>query len=209
MKFFICFLLFVLNINAEAARSPEERKALFQGATERLKASGIESRVPKVGDKFPELTLGEKKVSEWLKSGPLVVTFYRGGWCPYCVSQLKELDTALSQLKEKKANLVAISPETPGEVRKTQKKNDLDFVLLSDKDNALARKLDLVFKVEDDVEEEYRGFGINLEKSQGNRKNELPVPATFVVGTDGKIKYVFADADYTKRAKVEDILKAL
>lgn len=209
MKTTILILIALLSLNLFAARSKEERKALFQKATQELKETGIEKRIFKKGDKFPDLTLGNKKVSEWLKMGPVVVTFYRGGWCPYCVQQLKEMDQALDKLKDKKTTLIAISPESSNEVRKTKSKNNLDFLLLSDKGNELARKLNLVFKVDDEVAKEYKALGIDLEKSQDNKKNELPVPATFVIREGNIISYVFADADYAKRAPLSDILNAL
>ncbi|MBY0517571.1 MAG: AhpC/TSA family protein [Bacteriovoracaceae bacterium] len=201
--------LLFFSVSTFASRTAEERKTIFQNATERLKESGIENKIPKTGDTFPDLKLGEKKVSEWISSGPLVVTFYRGGWCPYCVKQLKEINQSISSLKSLKANLIAISPEKENEVRKTKNKNNLDFLLLSDNKNQLARRLHLVFKVNNDVVTEYKALGIDLEESQGNKAYELPIPATFVISKNRKIIYAFADADYTKRAVVNDIIDAI
>jgi peroxiredoxin len=205
----LSFLLVFASFTASAELSKEERKALFAGATERLKNSGIEQKAPKVGEAFPDVTVGGKKISEWVKGGSLVLTFYRGGWCPYCVKQLKEINESLSKISTSKTQLVAIAPETEMEVQKTKKKNDLNFPMFSDKDNKLARELGIVFKVEDAVEAEYKGFGIDLAASQGNSRNELPIPATFVIGQDQKVKFAFVDADYTKRAATSDIIKSL
>lgn len=208
-KILILILILVASFALHAERSKEERKALFRKATQELKDSGIEKKIPNVGDKFPDLTLGGKKISQWVKEGPLVVTFYRGGWCPYCVKQLKELNTALSDLKNSKVNLIAIAPEKESEVRKTKSKNNLDFTLISDKDNSIARQLNLVFTVDSEVAKEYKNLGIDLKNSQGNNKNELPVPGTFVIGQENKIAYAFADADYTKRADLSQIINAV
>lgn len=209
MKQLSLIFLLILSTHALAGRSPEDRKILFEKATKDLKQSGIENTIPKVGDTFPDLKLEGKKVSEWLTSGMLVVTFYRGGWCPYCVKQLKELNDSLSRLTSTQATLIAISPETEMSVRKTKNKNNLDFLLHSDAKNQLAKQLQLVFKVDKEVVSEYKSLGINLEESQGNQAYELPIPATFVINKDRKIVYVFADADYTKRAAISDIINAI
>jgi peroxiredoxin len=205
----ILFLLLILGSLSLSARSPEERKELFKKATQDLKSTGIEKKPPKVGDTFPDLELDGKKISQWLNEGPLVISFYRGGWCPYCVSQLKVLNHDLKEFTANGARLIAISPEKAQEVRKTKGKNKLDFTLLSDSNFELARKLGLVFKVDSEVAKEYKGLGIDLAQSQGNDGNELPIPATFVIDGNRKVTYAFVDADYTKRADVQDVIKAV
>lgn len=209
MKKLITSFLLLQSLFAHGARSPEDRKALFQNATQDLKMSGIENKIPKAGDTFPDIKLGAKKISEWILTGPLVVTFYRGGWCPYCVKQLKEINQSLSTLQSLKTNLIAISPEKENEVAKTKSRNNLDFLLLSDNKNLLAKQLHLVFQVNKDVVIEYKTLGIDLEESQGNKTYELPVPATFVINKNRKIIYAFVDADYTKRAPVSEIMNEI
>jgi peroxiredoxin len=208
MKSLLTILLIITTFQSFAQKSKDERKALFEGANKRLKESKIEEKVPKVGDTFPDIELKGKKVSDYLKDGPLVVTFYRGGWCPYCVKQLKEINSSIEKIKTT-ASLIAISPEQEKEVQKTKRKNDLSFPLVSDNGNKIARKLNLTFKVEPEVVKEYQILGIDLIKSQGNDSYELPMPATFVIGRNRKISYAFADADYTKRASTEEIIRAI
>lgn len=208
-RIILSFVLLLSSFTTLAARSKEERKTLFGNATKELKASGIEKKIPKIGDTFPDFVLDGKTVTEWLKAGPLIVTFYRGGWCPYCVKQLKEINSGLSKIQSKKATLIAISPETPKEVLKTKNKNNLNFPVVSDAHNKLARSLGLVFKVNEDVVREYRLLGIDLEASQDNKSHELPIPATFVIQANRKIIYVFADADYTQRASTDDVINSL
>jgi peroxiredoxin len=208
-RIILSFILLLSSFTILAARTKEERKTLFDNATKELKATGIEKKIPMVGDDFPDLVLDGKSVKDWLKTGPLIVTFYRGGWCPYCVKQLKEINSGLTKLQSKKATLIAISPEKPIEVKKTKKKNNLKFPVISDANNKLARSLGLVFKVNEDVVSEYKLLGIDLEASQDNKSHELPIPATFVIQTDRKIIFAFADADYTKRASADDIVNSL
>lgn len=208
MKTLSLCLIFLFSSNVFAQRSKEERRALFDKKTQELKDSGIEKKIPKVGETFSDLKIDGKKVSEYLKEKPLVITFYRGGWCPYCVKQLKEIDSELSKI-EPSAKLIALSPEQELEVRKTKSKNNLKFTVLSDKKNELARKLGLVFKVDPEVNKEYKLLGLDLEASQGDKSFELPVPATFVIDQNRKIVFAFADADYTKRAVTDEIIKAV
>lgn len=201
-------LLLLSTTQAFPQRSKEERRAFFDKKSDELKASGIEKKIPKVGETFPDIQIGGKLVSEYLRSKPLVVTFYRGGWCPYCVKQLKEIQAELSKINDG-AQLIALSPEKESEVRKTKSKNDLDFMVLSDRRNEIARKLNLVFTVDPEVNKEYKVVGIDLEASQGDKSYELPVPATFVIDQNRKIVFAFADADYTKRAATSEIIEAV
>ncbi len=206
MRWSSILVLFVLSFNA-LALSESERQALFAAATGRLKASEIEKRAPKVGEEFPDLEIAGKKVSAWVKEAPLVLTFYRGGWCPYCVKQLKEISGSLAQFKH--AQVIAISPETSMEVAQTKRKNGLKLMLLADKSNELARMLGIAFQLEEAVVAEYKNLGIDLTKSQGNSDHVLPLPATFVIGEDRKVAYVFVDADYRLRAPLPDVVKSV
>jgi peroxiredoxin len=203
MRFVILSLLLCGSLEAKDY-SAQERKEIFEGATKRLRETEIEKRAPKVGDEFPDLKIGDKKVSDWVKEGPLVVTFYRGGWCPYCMKQLKQLSMQLPQFKG--ARIVALSPESEKQVAISKRKNDLKIPLISDKNNETARLLGIAFKVEDAMVEMYKGYGIDLKASQGNADNILPVPATFVIGKDRKVAYSFVEVDYTQRAAPSDIV---
>lgn len=207
LSLFIITLFFSLYCFAKS--TPEERKALFQNATLKLKATNIEDKAPKTGDQFPDLVINGEKISMLLNKGPVIITFYRGGWCPYCVKQLKDIQENLMKIKNNEASFIAISPEKISEVEKTKRKNNLNFTLISDSHNALAKKLNITFKVDPAVVDEYKSLGIDLVASQGNEDYELPMPATFVIDLNQKILFSFADADYTKRASTEDIIKAV
>ena len=200
--------------NANREKIPNEFLEIMDAATNDLKAKNLAESALKVGDTISNTTLpnaaGEEVALKNLwAEGPLVISFYRGGWCPYCNIELKALQESLSQFKELGANLVAITPETPDNSLTTSEKNELSFSVLTDKDNVYAKELGLVIQLPEDLIAIYNQFGINVEKHNGNTDNELPMPATFVVDTNGKVVYSFINEDYTKRGDVEDILTAL
>jgi len=199
---------------ASSENTPPEVQAVMKKAIQDLRASDIEEKALKKGDSLPAFTLpgvDGKAISSvaLLKQGPLVVSFYRGGWCPYCNLQLHDLQKHLSEIHAKGAQLVAISPQTPDASLSTAEKAELKFHVLSDKDGQVARRFGLLYKMPPDLVELYRGFGLDLEKSNGNKNWELPLAATYVVSKDGKIVYSFVDADYKKRAETVDLLRVL
>lgn len=169
----------------------------------------------KVGHKMHSFSLssatGRVVYSEnLLKEGPVVISFYRGGWCPYCNLELKALQNILPEIEKHGGSLLAISPELPDNSLSTREKNELEFPVLSDTDNLVAKSFgleidvpDLIVKLSKDLWE------LDLTKLNGTEKHILPIPATYVVGSDGLVKYAFVDADYTKRAEPSEILNAL
>ncbi len=166
---------------ASAERFPPETLATMQGATKDLIASGIAERSTSEGSAAPDFSLpnahGEPVASEALwGDGPAVVSFYRGGWCPYCNIELKALQDRLPEIEALGARLVAITPETPDNALTTQKKNEIGFDVLSDNGNRVASAFGLSFRLPDAVSELYKGFGIDLEASNGEASQTLPVP---------------------------------
>ncbi|MGF1485982.1 MAG: peroxiredoxin-like family protein [Prochloraceae cyanobacterium] len=200
--------------NEFRANKPEEIKAVMGEATEDLARSGILENCLKQGDNLPDFTLpnavGQNiKSRSLLAEGPIVISFYRGGWCPYCNLELHFLQKALPEIKRLGANLVAISPETPDNSLSTAEKNQLSFQVLSDLGNQVARKFGLVFTLPEQLRPLYQGFGIDIVKYNGDRSFELPIPATYVVDRDGTIVRAFVDVDYTNRLDPEEIIAAL
>ena len=199
---------------ANREKIPAEILLEMDNATTELVNNGIITDVIKIGDKFPMATLLNSKnekvsLAEIADNTPLVISFYRGGWCPYCNIQLKAIQKALPEIKGKGARLVAITPETPDNSLSTQEKNELEFDVLSDIDNKLAKELGLVFQLPKAIQEIYSQFGLDITKHNGNSDFELPMPATFVLDKEGKVTYRFVNEDYTKRAEILDILNAL
>lgn len=149
------------------------------------------------------------KLSEALKKGPVILAFYRGGWCPFCNKQLHDLQAHLDQFKKLGAELVAISPQSPEKTEWTETKNQLTFTVLSDPGGVVAKKYRLIYKVGGATSALYSAMGIDLAKTNASAVAELPVPATYVVNRDGQIAYSFVDADYKKRSDPADIVAAL
>ncbi len=196
------------------AEFSDEIKSTIIGDLQRLSASGIVERAPKVGDKCKDATLmnqrGEKtSLSSLLKKGPLVVTFYRGGWCPYCNLELRAYQEVLAEIQAAGATLVAITPELPDASLSTAEKNELEFEVLSDANSDYARELGIVFTVAEELRPLYESFGIQIEKHNGKGQFDVPLASTFIVDTDGTITYAFVAADYTLRAEPSEIVEKL
>lgn len=168
----------------------------------------------KIGAKMPSFSLadanGKTVTSDSLmKQGNLVIVFYRGAWCPFCNTYLRTLQKNLEAIKSNGGVLVAISVENADNSVAVVKKNELDFVVLSDPGLDLARKFGLVYQLPDATNKQYIGYGIDLAKRNSMEKAELPVSATYVVDGKGNIAYAFLDPDYKKRAETEKIIETL
>jgi len=189
-------------------------QSVMAQVTQDLANSGIAAKALQKGDRLPAFNLpnqlGNHVSSQAVLSrGPMVLTFYRGGWCPYCNLELRAYQQLLPQIQSSGAQLVAISPERPDHSLTTAEKNDLKFEVLSDQHAAYARSLGLVFTLADVLRPIYESFGIHIEKHNGSGQFDLPMPATYVVDSDGVIVSAFVDADYTKRQNPQEVLKVL
>ena len=193
---------------------PEDVQATMAKAGHDVAQLKIEDRSLKVGGTIPVLTLpnavGETvTVQDLLQQGPVVITFYRGGWCPYCNLELRALQQVLPAIQAEGASLVAIAPETPDNSLSTKEKHELTFEVLSDGDNAAAREFGIVFTLPEYLRPVYKALGVDLVAYNGNGTFELPVPATYVVNTDGVIVHAFVNPDYTQREDPEKIVAVL
>jgi peroxiredoxin len=205
----------IANLNQQlSAQIPEYSQAKMQQAKAELEKAQIAEQSLQEGDTVPNFTLPNAtgntvQLQTLLQNGPVVISFYRGQWCPYCNLELRALQNALPDIKELGATLVTISPQTPDNSLSTQEKHNLDFEVLSDVGNQVARKFGLVFQVPEALRPVYESLGIDLPAHNGDESFELPMPATYVVNTDGKIVLGFVDADYTKRLEPDQILATL
>ena len=203
------------QLAASVERIPRETLAAMKGATDDLVASGVAERSAGEGSAAPRFSLpnahGEPVASESLwEDGPAVLSFYRGGWCPYCNIELRALQERLPEIEALGARLVAITPETPDNALTTQEKNEIAFEVLSDGGNRVASAFGLAFRLPDEINDIYRNkFGIDLEESNGEASQTLPLPATFVIGKGGTVLKAFVDADYTRRAEPDEVIAAL
>ena len=158
---------------------------------------------------LPDATGKTVELGQLLKDGPVVLSFYRGGWCPYCNIELRALQAALPELQAHQTTLVAVSPQTPDQSLSTAEKNELEFSVLSDQGNNVAREYGLVFELPEELRPIYANFGIDVPAHNGDDTFELPVPATFVIDQDGKVRYAFVNADYRQRVEPSEIVAAL
>ncbi|MFC4993521.1 peroxiredoxin-like family protein [Rubritalea tangerina] len=188
-----------------------EIKAEFRQGIEAVKQSGVTVKAKQVGDQAPDFTLtnatGKKiTLSEQLKDGPVVLTWYRGGWCPYCNITLAALQKELPAITATGASLLALTPELPDKSLSTKEKNALSFEVLSDLNNQVASQYGLLFKLTPDVEKRYAQF-FDLKKFNGANADTdtLPLAATYIIGQDGKILWAFLHHDYRKRAEPSEI----
>jgi peroxiredoxin len=139
----------------------------------------------------------------------VVLFFYRGQWCPYCNKQISHLQDSLQLLSDKGAYVVGITPETDENIGKTVGKTKASFSLVHDEDYKIMKDYKVNYVMDDALLAKYKGYGIDLEKNNGNTDHVLPVPATYVVGKNGKLIFVHFDKDYTKRPSVKALLSVL
>ncbi|WP_088343816.1 MULTISPECIES: peroxiredoxin-like family protein [Rhodomicrobium] len=187
---------------------------IIHRATAELIESGQAGRALKAADIAPQFQLkdaNERLVSssELLADGPLIVSFYRGVWCPYCNMDLKALEAARPEFETRGAQLVAISPQTPSNSRKSQRDNGLSFPILSDTNSDVAAAFGIRFHLPDYLVELYKAFGNDLPVINDDASWVLPMPARYVIGTGGVIAYAEVNPDYTRRPDPSELLPVL
>jgi peroxiredoxin len=194
--------------------APPGRAALYEAKIEELRADFASATAINVGDTAPDFAIpnaaGKSIVlMDLLKSGPVVLTFYRGGWCPYCNIQLRAYQSVLPQISALGARLVAISPQLPDNSLDTVNKNTLTFDVLSDVGNEVARSYGLVYSLPDEIRAALRSNNKALPSINGDESWELPVPATYVIARDGLVALAYIEVDYRKRLEPEALLRCL
>lgn len=149
------------------------------------------------------------ELSQLLKKGPVVLYFYRGQWCPYCNRQLSQLQDSLQVLTSKGAQIVVVTPETQANIDKTVEKTKLSIPIVHDQNLAIMKAYHTAYTVDDATAQKYQSHGIDFKKANDLDVNILPVPATYIIGRDGKIKFAFFDPDYRHRASMRQLAQAL
>lgn len=202
------------KVEFETNFAPPPLLAIMHKATKDLIASGQAGRALKAGDRAPEFTLLDsdgKSVSsaELLSRSPLVVSFYRGTWCPYCNFDLAALEEARAQIEQRGGTLVAISQQTAANNRKAKLANKLGFPILGDNGGVLAAEFGVRWNVPDDLKEVHKMVGADLETFNGETSWTLPMPARYVIGQDGVIAYSEVNPDYTRRPDPTDLYPVL
>lgn len=188
--------------------------ATMRRATAALIASGQADRATKVGDAAPGFVLSDSDghpvgSAELLARGPLVLTFYRGVWCPYCNMELQAIQAVLPEITARGAGVVAISPQTAPNSRKSMRQNELSFPILGDPAGEVAHAFGLRFALPDYLVELYRSLKNDLPTFNADPSWTLPMPARYVIGTDGIVAYAEVNPDYTRRPDPSELLPVL
>jgi len=199
---------------ARQEQIPLEIREIMARSAATLAAGGQADRAVAAGEAAPSFTLPSATgrvitLAERLAEGPVVLTFYRGAWCPYCNLTLHALQQAHTDIKARGAQLIAISPQIPDESLSLTEKHQLGFDVLSDIGCATATEYGLSFDIDEELAGVYDRLGFEMERVNAGHARTLPLPATFVIAPDGTIAWAFVDTDYTKRAEPADILAAL
>jgi len=195
------------------SRAPKDRINLYQGAIDDLRESGILEHALNIGDTVPDFVLPDAvgdsvSLHSYLAQGPVLIVWYRGGWCPYCNMTLHTWVDYVPEVTALGAKMLAISPEVPDSSLSTKEKHHIPFAVLSDHGNHVARQFGIVFKLPDNLIEAYNQH-FSLAAYNDDESYELPLAATYVIDTHGVIRYAFLDADYKNRAEPSDVIAAL
>jgi len=201
-------------LNDFMAAIPEEQQQIVGAAFAKLMASDVGATAKQVGDTAPDFSLpnvtgGTLNLKKLLADGPVVLSFYRGGWCPFCNLEFHALQASLPEIQSLGARLVGVTPETPDNALSTKEKHALEFYVLSDLGNVIARHYGLLMEVYEELRPLYREWGIDLPAANGDESHELPIPATYVIDREGVIRAAYVNRNYTRRMEPADIIAAL
>ena len=193
---------------------PEETLDTLMSELQALMASGIKEKALTQNAIFPTFNLSNsnnesRSLSTFLENGPLVISFYRGAWCPYCNLEINALQKHLPEINAMGAQLIAISPQTPDKSVDQITNSSLTLEVLSDIGNTLAKECGLVFTLPESLRPIYEAWQIDIPDHNGDNSFELPMPATYIIGTDGQVRYAFVDMDYTQRLEPDIIIEQL
>ncbi|MFG2138932.1 peroxiredoxin-like family protein [Streptomyces sp. NPDC048650] len=193
---------------------PPAAREVIERTDRELAASGQADRALGPGARAPRFTLPAADgttvaLETLLADGPVVLTFYRGAWCPFCNLALRALQQRHDEITARGARLVAVSPQIPDESLSVAEKHDLTFPVLSDLGSDTAKQYGLSFDLTPELAAVYDSLGFDLQRVNGGHPHTLPVPATYVIDRDATIRWAFVDTDYKARAEPSDILAAL
>lgn len=198
----------------ETHQAPPAAVEAFHRSTQELIDAGYAERALKAGDQAPEFTLSDSEGNEvssrdLLAKGPLVLTFYRGVWCPYCNLELQALEEAVEDIQARGATLLAISQQSPKNSRAAKRQNKLSFPILTDQQGKLAQQFGLRWELQSYLIDVFKMFDVNLPAIHEDDRWTLPMPARYVIDQQGTIVYAEINPDYTQRPEPSDLLPIL
>ena len=193
---------------------PEETLNTLMSELQGLMASGLKENALSQNATFPAFDLvnannDSRSLATFLEKGPLVISFYRGAWCPYCNLEINALQKRLPEITALGAQLIAISPQTPDKSVDQITNAKLTFEVLSDVGNSLAKTCGLVFTLPESLRPIYDAWQLDIPDHNGDDSFELPMPATYIIDTDGHVHYAFVDMEYTQRLELNIIIEQL
>ena len=202
------------KVNAGRQANPEFMKSvddiIAQAKTFKEGANAIKIEQTAPDFELPDAQGNAVSLANLLKEGPVVVTFYRGSWCPYCNLQLRALQENLAEINSLGATLIAISPQMPDDSLTESDINNMEFAVLSDQDANVASQYGVAWKVPEFLMEHMRvDRKLDFEKIHNGNTTILPIPATFVLDRNGKVVWRFVDVDYRARSEPSDIINVL
>ena len=191
-----------------------DRDTLLTAFQTYLQGSRDGDQAISVGQTAPEFTLPDHlgnnvSLTNELAQGPVVLNFYRGGWCPYCNLEFRALQAILPDIQALGAQLIGISPETPDASSNTVEAKGIQFTVLSDVGNKVARLYGLQTAVPEAIRPLYKQWGLDVNGANGDDSWELPLPATYIINKCGTVKAAFINRDYTQRMEPNDVIQAL
>jgi len=189
-------------------------RRFYDQLVQRLREADVLENALNVGDKFPNFALPNRRgyfvqLSDLLARGPLVVTFYRGQWCPFCSATVEAMAAETPVITAMRATVIGITPEIDQQSFCAGRKHDLNFEMLCDLDSGLALECGILFRLTDEVIQMYLDEGLDLNHIYGNGSCFLPVPASYVIQRDGTITHAFMDADFRYRADPKELVRAV
>lgn len=193
---------------------PEDTIGLLMSELQGLIATGLAEKALNKGKSFPDFELPNATnnavtLKTLLADGPLVISFYRGAWCPYCNLEINALQRRLPEIIAAGGQLIAVSPQIPDKSADQVSSSQLTFEVLSDVGNKLAKQCGLVYTLPESLRPIYDVWQLDIPGHNADDSFELPMPATYIINTDGLVHYAFIDMDYTKRLEPDFIIEQL
>lgn len=202
----LLFLLFVSTaLQAQTSAAEGQQTTAVPTSADAVNPLAKGSSLPSIRLTTPEGDTFD--LNAFVKEQPVVLVFYRGGWCPYCNVHLKELMDVDPELRALGYQILAVSPDKPQKLAESMEKHEMTYRLLSDTAMRAAQALGVAFQVEDNAVEKFREYGIDLEESSGEKHHLLPVPSVFIIGRDGIVEYTYHNPDYKTRLDAEELIK--
>ncbi len=197
--------------NEMAEQLPGEVLQAFGANLNELIEQKIDQKALTIGDQAPDISMldtdgKEIKLYDLLKNGPVIINFFRGNWCPFCMAELSDYQESIQQFHLPATQFLFISPQMQAYSAQLKSEKDFDLTLIADQHNEIARQFGLVFTLDDNIREIYKKIGADLLAINGDDSFELPIPATYVVAPSGKITYAFVETNYMMRAEPREVL---